>query len=47
MWQKIIIGILAAVAVFYIVKRIFKTTVKGEVGHCADCPPAEEAKQKK
>ncbi|HLG34968.1 MAG TPA: FeoB-associated Cys-rich membrane protein [Bacteroidia bacterium] len=44
MWQEIIIGVLVAASVFYLGRRIFKTTVKGEGGGCADCPPAERGK---
>jgi hypothetical protein len=45
MWQKIIIGVLLAVSVFYLARRIFKTAVKGEDGGCADCPTSQSGKQ--
>ncbi|MBK5284844.1 MAG: FeoB-associated Cys-rich membrane protein [Bacteroidia bacterium] len=39
MWQKIIVGVLLAAAVFYIARRIYNSFAKGEGGECADCPP--------
>jgi len=41
MFQKIIVGVLIAAAVFYIARRIYKSVVKGEAGECSDCPPAQ------
>jgi len=41
MWEKIIIGLLVAAAVFYIARRIYNSVTKGEGGECADCPPAQ------
>jgi len=41
MWQEIIIGILVVVALWYISRRIYRITMKGDHGACADCPPGE------
>jgi hypothetical protein len=40
MWQKIIVGALVAVALWYLAKRIYHSAMKGD-GGCADCPPGE------
>jgi hypothetical protein len=41
MWQKIIVGALVAVALWYLAKRIYRSAVKGHDGACADCPPGQ------
>ena len=40
MWQKIVVGALVAVALWYLAKRIYRSAMKGH-GACTDCPPGE------